>query len=198
MAQTALLAFRETSLEIIEWQGDPWLRGQQIADALGYRNPRQAVDDLYSRNAAEFTPAMTEVIDLPTGGGVQPVRIFSLRGAHLLGMLARTERAAEFRRWVLDVLEGRVAPQQAGTMTYGQRLSYLRERRMLVRALSDCRDAAAGAELYENLKQVSGLLRITPQPLLQPQLCGLVLMPAAQAAAAPTPAVTTSAATTGA
>ena len=166
MADTAVLSFQNVAFEIIDWQGQAWLRSPQIAEALGY-NQANRVADLYSRNAAEFTPAMTEVIDLPTGGGVQPVRIFSLRGAHLLGMLARTERAAEFRRWVLDVLEGRVAPQQAGTMTYGQRLSYLRERRMLVRVLSECRDAAAGAELYENLKQVSGLLRITPQPLLQ-------------------------------
>ena len=46
----------------------------------------------------------------PTGrvcpvGGLQQVRVFSLRGAHLLGMLARTEKAKEFRRWVLDVIE---------------------------------------------------------------------------------------------
>jgi prophage antirepressor-like protein len=34
------------------------------------------------------------------------VRIFSLRGAYLLGMLARTPKAEAFRRWVLDVLEG--------------------------------------------------------------------------------------------
>jgi prophage antirepressor-like protein len=161
---TAVLAFQNTTFEIIDWQGQPWLRSPQIAEALGY-NQVNRVADLYSRNAAEFTPAMTEVIDLPTAGGVQPVRIFSLRGAHLLGMLARTERAAEFRRWVLDVLEGRVAPQQAGTMTYGQRLAYLRERRMLVKALADCRDAGQGRELHENLRQVSGLLRITPQAL---------------------------------
>lgn len=185
MAQLALLSFQSTSLEVVDWQLEPWLRGQQIADALGYKNPRQAIDDLYSRNAAEFTPAMTEVIDLPTAGGVQPVRIFSLRGAHLLGMLARTERAAEFRRWVLDVLEGRVAPQQAGTMSYSQRLAYLRERRLLVKALADCRDAAAGRELHENLRQVSGLLRITPQGLEQLAPALRAPVPAGAAAGAP-------------
>lgn len=176
----AVLTFKQTTFEIIDWQGQPWLRGPQIAGALGYNRDDRIVD-VYTRNAAEFTPEMTEVIDLPTAGGVQPVRIFSLRGAHLLGMLARTDRAAEFRRWVLDVLEGRVAPQQAGTMTYSQRLAYLRERRMLVKALGECRDRAAGAELHENLRHVSGLLRITPQPLehLAPALRQLPLPGAA-------------------
>lgn len=32
-------------------------------------------------------------------------RVFSLRGAHLIGMFARTNKAQEFRRWVLDVIE---------------------------------------------------------------------------------------------
>lgn len=35
-----------------------------------------------------------------------PVRIFSPRGAHLIGMFSRTAKAAAFRRWVLDVLDG--------------------------------------------------------------------------------------------
>lgn len=165
MADHAVLTFHDTALHIVDWQGEPWLRGQQIADALGYKNRKQAVDDLFSRNAAEFTDGMTEVLDLPTAGGVQPVRIFSLRGAHLLGMLARTERAAEFRRWVLDVLEGREAPQQTGAMTYSQRLAYLRERRLLVKALAEVRDRDAGRELYENLRAVSGLLHMRAAPL---------------------------------
>jgi len=160
----ALLTFQDTAFEIVDWQGQPWLLGPQIAGALGY-NREDRIADLYSRNADEFTPQMTEVIDYPTAVGLRAVRIFSLRGAHLLGMLARTPRAAEFRHWVLDVLEGRTAPQQAGVMTYGQRLAYLRERRMLVKALGDCRDHGAGRELHENLRHVSGLLRITPQPL---------------------------------
>ncbi len=167
MAHAAsVLAFQDTTFEIVDWQGQPWLRGPQIAGALGYSR-EDRIADLYSRNADEFISTMTEVIDLPTAGGVQPVRIFSLRGAHLLGMLARTERAAAFRSWVLDVLEGRVALQQVGAMTYSQRLAYLRERRMLVKALADCRDKPTAAELNQNLVHVSGLLQMHPQPLQQ-------------------------------
>lgn len=37
------------------------------------------------------------------------VRVFSLRGAHLIAMFARTPVAKEFRRWVLDILDREVA-----------------------------------------------------------------------------------------
>ncbi|MFN2858042.1 P22AR C-terminal domain-containing protein, partial [Escherichia coli] len=36
------------------------------------------------------------------------VRVFSLRGAHLIAMFARTPVAKEFRRWVLDILDREV------------------------------------------------------------------------------------------
>lgn len=36
------------------------------------------------------------------------MRVFSLRGAHLLAMFARTTVAKEFRRWVLDILDREV------------------------------------------------------------------------------------------
>lgn len=99
------LTFHETTFDLVEnAAGEPWLRVGQIAPALGYSDPR-TLNQLYASNAAEFTPNMTALVKLPTAGGAQEVRIFSLRGAHLLGMFARTDRAAEFRRWVLDVLD---------------------------------------------------------------------------------------------
>lgn len=87
-----------------------WLRGAQVALALGYKNPDNAIKDLYTRNAAEFTDSMTALVKLPTAGGEQETRIFSLRGAHLLGMFARITKAAEFRRWVLDILDKEIQP----------------------------------------------------------------------------------------
>lgn len=181
-ARGSALAFQDTEFDVVDLHGQPWLRGQQIADALGYKNPRQAIDDTYSRNAAEFTDDMTQVLELPTAGGAQPVRIFNLRGAHLLGMLARTDRAAEFRRWVLDVLEGREAPQQAGTMTFTQQLAFLKERRSLVRELGRASERGEAEELHANLKRVSRLLGMSPRPLaeLAPALKQLTLPGAGQ------------------
>ena len=111
------LSFKDTDFQITDINGQPWLRGLQVASALGYKNPAADIVNLYNRNADEFTDSMTQVIELPTAGGKQQVRVFSLRGCHLLGMLARTKVAKEFRRWVLDVLEdevsGRLKPQSA-------------------------------------------------------------------------------------
>lgn len=52
---------------------------------------------------------MTEVLNLTTSGNYQKeVRIFSLRGAHLIAMFARTPVAKAFRKWVLDILDNEV------------------------------------------------------------------------------------------
>lgn len=114
------LTFRDTQFDITDRKGQPWLQSTQIASALGYAS-EDAVSRIYRRNSDEFTPCMTETVKLTVSGNLQKeVRIFSLRGAHLLAMFARTEVAKEFRRWVLDVLDGLaeapvLRPRQAAT-----------------------------------------------------------------------------------
>jgi len=107
------LTFHDTQFDIVDRNGQPWLRGYQIGTTLGYSNPGKKIHELYTRHADEFSESMTALVKLPdlnpqTGdaGQLREVRIFSLRGAHLLAMFARTKVAKEFRRWVLDVLEG--------------------------------------------------------------------------------------------
>ncbi len=102
------LSFKDINFQITDINGQPWLRSPQIAVVLGY-NRADRINEVYAHNADEFTDSMTQVIELPTAGGKQQVRVFSLRGCHLLGMLARTKVAKEFRRWVLDVLEKEVS-----------------------------------------------------------------------------------------
>ncbi len=61
---------------------------------------------------------MTLVVKLTTkgfgnGNSEKEVRIFSLRGCHLIAMFARTPIAKEFRKWVLDILDRETnKPQQ--------------------------------------------------------------------------------------
>jgi hypothetical protein len=157
-ATSAVLVFENIEFDVVDIHNVPWLRGKQIADALTYQNPRQAIDDLYSRNADEFTDEMTQLVDLDTAGGRQQVRIFSPRGCYLLGMLARTERAKTFRAWVLDVLEGRLVPQQTGRLTISQRLSALRYRGALAKDLARATERGVALELHANLRHVSRLL----------------------------------------
>lgn len=103
---TQSLVFQDTTFDVIDRCGIPWLRGYQVGSALKYSQPDAAIAKLYDRNADEFTDKMTALLDVETAGGKQKVRIFSLRGAYLLAMLAKTEVAKAFRKWSLDVLEG--------------------------------------------------------------------------------------------
>lgn len=163
-ATNAVLVFKTVEFDVVDIHNVPWLRGPQIAGALGY-NRDDRLADLYARNADEFTDEMTQLLELDTAGGRQQVRIFSPRGCYLLGMLARTDRAKSFRAWVLDVLEGRLVPQQTGRLTVSQRLSALRYRGMLAKDLSRTTERGVALELYANLRHVSRLLGMSTTDL---------------------------------
>lgn len=81
-----------------------WLTANQIGYALQYADDK-AVQRIYSRHIDEFTGRMARVVSLTTPSGRQETRVYSLRGAHLIAMFARTPVAKEFRRWVLDILD---------------------------------------------------------------------------------------------
>ena len=107
------LVFDDTVFSVVDRDGQPWLRGPEIANALGYERA-DAVARIHKRNADEFTQDMTDSVNLTVSGYLQSsTRIFSLRGAYLLGMFASTPPAKRFRRWVLDVLEGKAQPARA-------------------------------------------------------------------------------------
>lgn len=125
-SQMNALTFRSTSFDIIDRNGQPWLKSGQIAEALGYADEK-AVNKIYARNSDEFSDLMSQTVKLTVkdlggqsdlAGSVnlteqaREVRIFSMRGAHMIGMKAKTEAAKEFRSWVLDVLEGKTDLQK--------------------------------------------------------------------------------------
>lgn len=86
-----------------------WLTSTDVAKALGYKSTK-SITNLFNQNADEFSDGMTQVIESVTSGNYRKkVRVFSLRGAHLIAMFARTDVAKEFRRWVLDILDREVA-----------------------------------------------------------------------------------------
>lgn len=99
--------FHDTELSIIDRDGQPWVTGPDIARALGMKD-RRGVHNLWTRYKDEFTDRMATTVKMTVQGKSNPttVRIFSPRGAQLIAMFTRTPKAKEFRRWVLDVLEG--------------------------------------------------------------------------------------------
>ena len=110
---TTQLAFHETKFNPIVHNNQVFLTSKELAAALKYATTK-SVTDIYNNNSDEFTQGMSLVVESTTNGinGSQrriKVRVFSLRGAHLIAMFARTEVAKEFRKWVLDILDHEVS-----------------------------------------------------------------------------------------
>lgn len=119
---TTQLVFNNTPLSVITLNNQIWIASSELAKILNYADNR-AVTKIYDRNSDEFTGAMTSVVKLTTNGinnslREKSVRLFSLRGAHLIAMFANTEIARDFRKWVLDILDKEVqktTPQPSTT-----------------------------------------------------------------------------------
>lgn len=101
------LTFQNINFDYMEMAGQIWLTASEVGQALEYADDK-AVQRIYTRHADEFTEKMTGVVKVTTARGMQESRVFSLRGAHLIAMFARTPKAKYFRRWVLDVLDREV------------------------------------------------------------------------------------------
>ncbi|MBC8947206.1 MULTISPECIES: BRO-N domain-containing protein [Xenorhabdus] len=120
---STVLTFKEK--EVIPFDngdGKIWFTGKQVAQLLDYSKTK-SITNLYNANSDEFTPAMTEVITTVTSKESNTysnlrtkVRIFSLRGLYLLGMLADTPVAKELRKWVLDLIEKESQPRDLSLM----------------------------------------------------------------------------------
>ncbi|MCI7718771.1 P22AR C-terminal domain-containing protein [[Pasteurella] aerogenes] len=106
------LTFQNTTLSVINQNNQKFFTSADVAKALGYSDADRSVRRLYTANADEFTPNMTALIDMRTNGGIQKVRVFSLRGTHLIAMFARTKVAKDFRKWVLDILDREILQNQ--------------------------------------------------------------------------------------
>ncbi|HIE7243359.1 TPA: P22AR C-terminal domain-containing protein [Enterobacter hormaechei] len=106
------LTFQQTAFHPVSHKGEIWLTSSELAAALGYKKS-DAVTQIFSRYHDEFTENMSTTLKMSvvrkTGIVDIPVRVFSLRGAHLIAMFATTQKAKEFRRWVLDILDREVA-----------------------------------------------------------------------------------------
>ncbi|ENV0141750.1 P22AR C-terminal domain-containing protein [Salmonella enterica] len=93
--------------------GSIWFTSTELAKALGYKKT-DAISQIYARNADEFSDSMSLTINMKVNGinnslRNKTVRVYSLRGSHLVAMFASTPKAKDFRRWVLDILDREVA-----------------------------------------------------------------------------------------
>ena len=92
--------------------GAIWFTSTELAKALGYKKT-DAISQIYARNADEFSESMSMTLNMRVNGinnslRNKSVRVYSLRGAHLVAMFASTPKAKDFRRWALDILDREV------------------------------------------------------------------------------------------
>ena len=117
------LTFQSTTLTMHD---NYWLVSSDIAKALGYSRA-DAVTKIYDRNKDEFSADMSQTPKMGVSGNYQKtVRMFSLRGAHLIAMFAKTPVAKDFRKWVLNILDDVTDNQTVHVKAHRRKLPNMR------------------------------------------------------------------------
>lgn len=96
----------------------------QLGKCLGYSNPRIAISNIVERNKYLKEKEFSGVIILSTPSGKQETRVFTEDGIYEVTMLAKTEKAKEFRRFVRKLLKSlRKGNAKIVSMTEYQKLT---------------------------------------------------------------------------
>lgn len=121
------LSFNQVSLNPVSQPDNQiWITAVDLANALGYKKA-DAVTQIFKRNEEEFSSSMSLTLKMSVNGinnslRQKTVRIFSLRGCHLVAMFAKTAVAKQFRKWVLDLIDNELkTPIQSSKLSESQK-----------------------------------------------------------------------------
>ena len=81
------------AIRTVTIDGEPWLVGKDVAEALGYTNPRKALADHVDDEDKGVTKCYTP-------GGDQDMTIINESGLYSLVLSSKLPTARKFRRWV--------------------------------------------------------------------------------------------------
>jgi anti-repressor protein len=82
-------------VRVVEQGGEPWFVGKDVAQALGYSNPRKALADHVRENHKSDGVTIRDTI-----GREQHPTIIDEAGLYSLVMRAKTDKAEDFQEWV--------------------------------------------------------------------------------------------------
>lgn len=82
-------------MRIVEVNGEAWMVGKDVAEALGYKNPRQAL-----ASNVEVEDRGVHSVDTPSGE--QEMTIINESGLYSLVLSSKLPNARKFRRWVTN------------------------------------------------------------------------------------------------
>jgi len=86
-------AFNENPIRVVGTQLDPWFVGVDVATALGYKNPQEAV----RKHVPEGDKGVSELL---TPGGVQKLVVIDEAGLYYLVFKSKLQAAQKFTCWV--------------------------------------------------------------------------------------------------
>lgn len=98
--------FGEIQADIYSKDNEPYMTAEQLGTCLGYSHPRENINKLVSRNKYLREKGFSAEVKMTSPrGDSQNTRIFTEDGIYEITMLAKTEKAKEFRAWVRKILK---------------------------------------------------------------------------------------------
>lgn len=98
--------FGEIQADIYSRNDEPYMTAEQLGSCLGYSHPRENINKLVSRNRYLREHTFSSEVKMTSEHGVnRNTRIFTEDGIYEVTMLAKTEKAKEFRTWVRKLLK---------------------------------------------------------------------------------------------
>lgn len=123
------------AIRTVELDGEPWLVGKDVAEALGYTNPRKALADHVDDEDKGVTKCYTP-------GGDQDMTIINESGLYSLVLSSKLPTARKFRRWVTSEVIPSI--RRSGGYIAGQK--ELSPEELMARALKVANDVLAARE----------------------------------------------------
>jgi prophage antirepressor-like protein len=143
--------YESVAIRVVEFDGEPWFVGADVARALGYAKPHDAIDR-HCKGSVKHGP-------LQTGGGTQVVKFIGEADVLRLIIGSNLQAAQRFERWVFeDVLP---AIRKTGRYAIVEPIvpRTLPEALRLAADLAD-RNTALVAQVAEQAPKVAALDRI--------------------------------------
>jgi len=97
--------FGEVECDIYSNKKEMFMTTEQLGSCLGYAYGKQAISKILERNQYLKEKEFSGIVKLGTPSGEQETRVFTEDGIYEVTMLAKTERAKEFRSFIRKLLK---------------------------------------------------------------------------------------------
>ncbi len=115
--------FGDIQCDVYSDNKDMFMTSEQLGNCLQYSSPRESINKIVSRNDYLKKNEFSSEVILTSEAGPRKTRVFTEDGIYEVTMLAKTEKAKEFRAWVRKLLKSlRKGETKIVGMTEYQRL----------------------------------------------------------------------------